>query len=544
MQRLQSARWLRAVLYGALFTLAFLFSAHKINLVTGDLGRHLVNGQRFVQHGEVGRTNTYSYTQPEFPVVTHHWGSGVVFYAVAAFARYLGQDPWVALGFLYAALCAAAVLLVVDIARQASNLGLALALGAGILPLLAFRAEVRPEGFSYALLGAFAWLLHRYCSGRLSKITLWTTLAGLQLLWVNLHLFFALGPAMVGAFVLQAWFSRNPQRTRELALALAITAVACLFNPWFLWGALQPFTILNEYGYTVAENKSIPFMFNRQLENSGGEILLGAWPYLHTFFLTGAILLACVALLVQRAGRQAFAGLATSLALLGLAYAANRAIALLALGAIPVLGAALAPLKRNTSAFLVGLAIALSLAAIALTQANAHLAYTRYRQGPQGTEKSRLYLSGLGILENKALGVELNACANFLKTHRPAGPIFNNYDIGGYLIYHLYPRYRVFVDNRPEAYSVSFLQDTLVKMQADEPTWDRLDATYRFNLIVFFRLDMTPWGQAFLVRRARDPEWLAVHIDAFTIVFARAVPQNQALLEQFAPIYEPMLRGN
>lgn len=64
------------------------FFLEKINLTTADLGRHLKNGE-MVLNGEWGilTTNFYSYTEPGFPVVNHHWGGG------SNFLLYL-SDVW------------------------------------------------------------------------------------------------------------------------------------------------------------------------------------------------------------------------------------------------------------------------------------------------------------------------------------------------------------------------------------------------------------------------------------------------------------------
>src|SRR5205085_4230883 len=48
---------------------------------------------------------------------------------------------------------------------------------------------------------------------------------------------------------------------------------------------------------------------------------------------------------------------------------------------------------------------------------------------------------------------------DFLLKNNLHGPIFNNLTLGNYLIYRLYPRQKVFVDGRPEAYPASFLQN-------------------------------------------------------------------------------------
>ena len=65
---------------------------------------------------------------------------------------------------------------------------------------------------------------------------------------------------------------------------------------------------------------------------------------------------------------------------------------------------------------------------------------------------------------------KINAAADFYKTNKIQGPIFNNYDIGGYLIFHLYPE-KIFVDNRPEAYPTSFFQDVYIPMQENNDIW-------------------------------------------------------------------------
>ncbi|KKS72043.1 MAG: hypothetical protein UV44_C0014G0016 [candidate division WWE3 bacterium GW2011_GWD1_42_70] len=79
----------------------FFFS--KTNLVIVDLGRHLMNGKLFLEQGTVLRTNLYSYTYSDFPVITHHWGAGVIYYLVHALTGFNGL---IILGVLLAILTA------------------------------------------------------------------------------------------------------------------------------------------------------------------------------------------------------------------------------------------------------------------------------------------------------------------------------------------------------------------------------------------------------------------------------------------------------
>ncbi len=129
---------------------------------------------------------------------------------------------------------------------------------------------------------------------------------------------------------------------------------------------------------------------------------------------------------------------------------------------------------------------------------------------------------------------ENSAAPTFLREQNIRGPYFNNYDIGGYLIFHLFPREKVFVDNRPEAYPTSFFQDEYIPMQTSEEAWREALAHYGFNAIVFSHTDATPWGQAFLRARMEDHEWARVFTDSRIIVFVRRTPEHEALIAQFA----------
>jgi hypothetical protein len=135
--------------------------------------------------------------------------------------------------------------------------------------------------------------------------------------------------------------------------------------------------------------------------------------------------------------------------------------------------------------------------------------------------------SGLGLVEN------INLSARFVKDNNIKGPIFNNYDIGGYLIYHFYPDEKVFVDNRPEAYSVEFFEELYVPAQEDEEKWQQTLEEYDFNIIYFYRRDATPWAQPFLITRIRDPEWTPVYVDNYVLVLIRNSEQNKEIIDKF-----------
>jgi len=135
----------------------------------------------------------------------------------------------------------------------------------------------------------------------------------------------------------------------------------------------------------------------------------------------------------------------------------------------------------------------------------------------------------------RALGLAHGSegAANFFLGQGLRGPIFNNYDVGGYLIYHLYPKEKVFVDNRPEAYPSSFFTETYIPMQENEALWSEQAERFGFNVLFFSHRDLTPWAQRFLIARIDDPLWAPVYADEFAVIFLRRTPENSPVIERF-----------
>lgn len=142
-----------------------------------------------------------------------------------------------------------------------------------------------------------------------------------------------------------------------------------------------------------------------------------------------------------------------------------------------------------------------------------------------GADTQRAY--GPGLYPNNL------ASADFFKEQKIEGPIFNNYNIGGYLIYNLYPDHRVFVDNRPEAYSVEFFLKVLEPMQSSQSFWEKTEEKYGFNAIYFHRGDKTTWGQPFLIKRIEDSTWTPVFVDDHTLILLKNNEKNKEVIDKF-----------
>jgi len=130
------------------------------------------------------------------------------------------------------------------------------------------------------------------------------------------------------------------------------------------------------------------------------------------------------------------------------------------------------------------------------------------------------------------VAVDSFASADFFLNHGLKGPIFNNYDLGSALIFWLYPQEKVFVDNRPEAYSVKFFQEIYKPMQENAAAWKAQRQAYGFKTIYFSHTDMTPWARTFLRAILQDPDWALVHVDAYTVILVDKKQAEADLLKQ------------
>jgi hypothetical protein len=71
----------------------------------------------------------------------------------------------------------------------------------------------------------------------------------------------------------------------------------------------------------------------------------------------------------------------------------------------------------------------------------------------------------------------------WIRTNRPEGKMFNHYNWGGYLIWRLWPEYRVFVDGRTDLYGDEFLRD-YVEIQRAGPRAVSLLDEYEISYVL------------------------------------------------------------
>ena len=128
--------------------------------------------------------------------------------------------------------------------------------------------------------------------------------------------------------------------------------------------------------------------------------------------------------------------------------------------------------------------------------------------------------------------------ADFLLAHHIRGRIFNTYELGGYLIWRLWPMEQVFIDGRALNESV-YLDYQRIAFNADETggkSGEELLRQYGIEVIVMDGFEFTS-GQAYLLPAAlSDPkqtEWKLVYQDNQAVVYMRHPPPDVTPLNSY-----------
>jgi tetratricopeptide (TPR) repeat protein len=523
-----SSKSVQRLLISLLLVYAVLIQIVPIDLYIADIGRHIKNGEAFFQTFQPVTTNFYSYTEPDRYTVNHHWGAGVLYYLIWT----LGGFPALSIFKIFISILA--LLLFFLVAIKKSNFKVALFCTLLAVPFLKMRPEIRPECLSYFMMAAYFYLFDRFHRDKISFKSLCILIVTLQIIWANVHIYFVVGIVFIGVFWLDSLVSGEKRNQSNRLLALGVlAALVCCINPSGLKGALIPFTIFRSYGLQPVENLTVWFYVEQSigyvthLINSGfmnrNWLLPSITPFLlvlqYVFIFMGVIC-AGVCALIRIKSKKHLLPLLMLIAFGGLGCVVNRSMLIFAYLFIPI-GSGItfdlfAASRDKLREMIRGLAVGFCLIWV--------VPGIFYEPNPYAVNVNNLHIG---------VGSKTNDSINFFTENQIAGPILNNYDIGSYLIFHLFPGERVFVDNRPEAYSEGFFQDEYRPAFEAEAKWQQLDHKYRFNVIFMYKYNQSNELTDFLLRRAQDLEWALVYVDEFAIILLKRNAKNSEVIKRF-----------
>lgn len=409
-----------------------LFVMAARSVTDPDVWWHLRTGQLMVQTHSVFHTDPYSFTRFGQPWVDHEWLSQIVIFALYQAAGWGGLIT----GF-GAIIAAALVLMFLRSPGRPYIAGVMTVWGAlASLPSWG----VRPQMLTFLLASMFLLILER--SEDQPHLLWWTP--ALMLLWVNFHGGYAVGIALMvlflagefldTAFGFRTW-SQVRGRFKILAFAIVVCIAVVLLNP----------NGVRMYRYPL-ETVGLRALQNYIQEWSSPDF--HQYKYLVTLFMMLATLaLAAVSPRRFRARELLLLCVTT--------YAAVRSvrhIPIYVLVAVPILSAQLQACLQGG-----GLARRLEAGQKSPTRSQALV--------------NAILLAGfllftvarLGYVVGRQSAVEAEkfpaAAVTFVRTQRPAGPILNHYNWGGYFIWKLYPEYQVYIDGRTDLYGDSLMNE-------------------------------------------------------------------------------------
>ncbi|MBU4311692.1 MAG: hypothetical protein KJ706_03110, partial [Candidatus Omnitrophica bacterium] len=210
---------------------ALLFISQINTIVDVDLWWNLKTGEHIIKNLEIPRVDIFSYTLKDRPWIDHEWLSQVFFYPI--FFKF----GLVALNILKAFIISSCFLILFFLVYSRRN-KLIFPIFFTLLSLLAFnyRSFLRPEIFSYLFLCVFLYILE--------KEKQLYILPFLQVIWVNFHGYFILGPILVFLYALGELLAGDKAKSRKFVRVLVWISLVCLINPYFYKGALYPLRIL------------------------------------------------------------------------------------------------------------------------------------------------------------------------------------------------------------------------------------------------------------------------------------------------------------
>ncbi|MBI4864529.1 MAG: hypothetical protein HY815_30370 [Candidatus Riflebacteria bacterium] len=459
--------------------LFFTFVTFLNPVPSDDLWWHLACGREFLGLGGIPRVDEFSRVSAGAPWTAHYWLWCV---AAAWIQTHLGLSWLLA---IKAAMAAVTLWLVGRIAREqgiVSSPAFVATLVVGASGLFSQFWNLRAQNVTALFTVLMTWLFFRYRStGRLP----WVAAPLVMLIWVNAHGGYVFGLVVWGAFAAAAaarWLleaTKGPDGTdpagrsthpgtelgRLVALG-ALMAAAASVNPY------GPAHLLYPFGYLGNVH------LQTRITEWAGTVVRD-----HPMLELDLVLLVVLALAVP--ARWTLEELVLVSVGLHFAFQATRNLFLIGPWVSPLIGRRIDVVLRGTGP--------------------AALPGDGGRTDPPGASPPRrsgqdratwawlaIAVAGLAVAavrtDPRIRPMFPDEQIELLKRRPAAGPLFNEYSLGGLVFWHLYPRYRPFIDGRADLHigSGGFVEYLKIVDLADG--WQQLFLEkYRFRVALLER---------------------------------------------------------
>ncbi len=459
-----------------------------------DLYWHLANGRDMLAQRHLVNSEIFSYTRAGTPFSNHEWLAQILLFRIYQLWGGIGLNVF---KVLMALLTAA---LVYRTCRSlGAHPGIASFLTLTTVLVCINRFNVRPELFSLVNLALLGYILHGYLYRRVSKRALYF-IPVIMVLWDWLH-GAVYGAALLSALVagenIKHWLAlrrhaRSPTSDLlpHLNFWIAVTAAAMLLNPYGL----------------LSYDIFIEFFRDNPLVQRVGEFLPPTWehnaPYWIFLGVTGVVVAASYK-------RWDITHLAALLPFAALSLRYERATAIFALVAAPVLAVLLPKLSAELATRRFGPPLRAALALCASIALASYVVYVKL-------DKNLQLAFGFRVVEN---GLPVGS-ARFIQDVGLSGNMYNPGHFGGYLAFVLAPQYKIFQYNHHTVFG-----DTLRFMDHPEELnqWNINYAVVTFANEIELLFPPAHWAPLY-------------HENGASLVIRRT-PENAAVIRDYETVY-------
>ncbi|HTW86405.1 MAG TPA: hypothetical protein VMD75_00235 [Candidatus Binataceae bacterium] len=462
-----------------------------------DLWGHLRFGQATLAHGHLTLSDPYSYSAFGLPWHNHEWLTEVLMAALYNLFGVVGLKLW-----KFAMTAVTLIFVAVAMAETSASITLQLLLMLAAALALSPQLQFRPQLFTFAFLSILIAMLTRY--NYRGRALLWLAIPMLAL-WANLHGGFIVGIATLGLFtiVIAAQDLLVHRGLRRAIYPGAITIAAIVA------------TLLNPYGigmwYAVGHALANPFTrgavsdwrpMGRALVVQAHLAPLGIIYYGAVIALLGGFVLSIV--MAPRGGDLPLIAVAIMMTAAALLSVRNMALAVIA---------AAAPLARHAE---------LAMAAGRTADAADTAAPPPLRQAPVNQlimAAAAIALAGYtGLFSGPLLDAgryPVGAVA-FMETHHLHGNLLCDFNWGEYLIWHLWPGSKVFIDGRYDTVYPEKVFDDYLTFYLNRPGAAEVLKRYPHDFVLI------PIKCKAYLPMSANPGWKLIYHDADAALFAPA----------------------
>jgi len=506
-------------------------------VVCNDIWLHIRTGSWIWEHGAAPYSQLYSFVLGNKEWVDHEWLFQVLVYPLYELA---GVNGLILMRFvtISAILC-----IFFTIAKRSERFFFLSASTLVISVAATFcRWHIRPELFSLLFIAIFIYMLKSY-KGKNSIFFL----LPLQVLWVNLHGYFIIGPIILFVFLAArtaqaklklpfAWNSNklDAQGFKKLLSVFFLLIAVSILNPYLFKGAVYPAGVLfSAIGGLLGSSSA--FSSVSELANI---------PITHiilrpSFSLLSAAIMLFFASFLLNLRRADIFDLILFILFLSLTIAANRHIGMLALtlGILTIFNLNNAEGERPLMQWAERIVAGKFLFRIVSIIFMLFLIYNLFSIAKGVLSGlNRRYIYNLNCdTKSSMFGKNEFAFnqpfggAKFLKENHIRANIFNFFNHGAYLIFALYPDCRVFIDGRTEVHSDTFLQ-TWHKIRKNPELIDKIRGNLDIDCAVLPCVG--DFASSFFKYLYNSKEWRLVFFDGQSSVFLADNARFKLIIEK------------